>query len=443
MTILFCLHAVQKTNPERIAFLEAAQQTLGRDLRLAVFNESSTAESNILTVVNASDRGGKPGRAGAAERLKAKLKAEFGGRANWWLKEATDEGFLKFGDRDRAAQVFERKFNAFLSTMDEFQPSHVYLWNAFNSFHRVLRGWLEAKGIPTAFFHDGVIPGSLAFDFDGEMGESWVAREPQRLLDVPVSEAEMAKARAHLTWLIENNINRHPQKPGVDLEFALEEAGDLDKPLIVYAGQNDWHAGISPDGPRRPLHSPLYKSSFEAVADLDKAAGEMGAFVLYKPHPNDRDPYLFLRGGKFKNTLILQACDLNECLERAAVIVTIASQTCYVAAMRGKPVVMLGRNQFSGKGMGVDVSDRATLRAGLERAIQDHDAEQQFEAFARHLAQLDKTYLYDFQTLDDEYFQYKPSAFAEVLRAQAGGASASELIDMRLNAHTQSAAQAA
>jgi len=443
--ILFCLHADRAKTPERLQFLEAVQATLtaqNSPLKIIVFNESGWESSKYIQIQNASDWPALETR-DASRQLKTHLTKALGSKSGWWLKQATDEGVVKFGDRDRAAQIFLRKFLSFTQIFEQTDAKHVYLWNAFNSFHRVLRTLVERKGGTVSFFHDGVIPGSLSIDFDGEMGESWVAREPERLLSVPVTEGDLERAQTYLAALKASAVTRHAPNPGVDLKGALVAAGLNNKPLILYAGQNDWHAGIQPDSKARRHHSPLYATSTSALPDLDKAASALGAAVLFKPHPNDRDRLVFLKDGPLKQTLILKDCDMAEAMDMASVIVTIASQTCYGAAMMGKPVVMLGRNQITAKGMTLDLTSRSDLQSMLGKAMQSHDPAGQEQALIKHIAQLNAAYLYHFKQLPGEdpenesYFTQGPAEFAERLTAQASGAKADSLIASRLVTKSQ------
>jgi hypothetical protein len=335
------------------------------------------------------------------ETLKAHLIGEFGN-----TPETLERNTL------RHIQLTE----LFIKALDTHTPDHVFLWNQFNLLHRHFAHILKQRGIPNGFFHDGLLPGSITLDVDAEMGESWVARDPERFQNIPVSPEARARARAFLNAVQSDSMNRHVQVDKIDLNEMLKATKCHDRPIVFYAGQADWHAGLLPDGPTRVHHSPFFESSLAALTHLDKVAGELGFFVLFKPHPLSREKYTFLDADMYPNTLILSSVSLQSCLDVAAVVTTIASQTSYVALLAGKPVVMLGINQISGKGLTYDLASGADLGDLILTALQDPLAPDRADDLADHVARLERTYLFDFGTLDIPFYRRGPAAAAELVQ---------------------------
>ena len=240
------------------------------------------------------------------------------------------------------------------------------------------------------------------------MGGSWVSIRHDELNEIPITDAQLAAARDFLRMVTEKSLSRHKQVEKILVAEAIEAAGLGGRKMIFYAGQNDWHAGIQPDGERRLIHSPLYGSSLEPLHDLDRLAQQNDWVVVFKPHPLDRDKYSFLRADEFRNTLILASTDTNVCIDRCDVFMTIASQTCYTAALRGKPVVMLGKNQIVGKGITYDVESREILQEKILIALQDPLGSSRSVQLARHAAQLERAYLFDFGFLENKFYTRGP-----------------------------------
>ena len=429
-SILFSAVFGTANRPERVSFLENLQDRLGDRARVVLFNTSGEAHSR-LEVIDAA-RG-----LGSQADPEAWFESWIAENCPGIAREMTDHVRGEFGKGTghfrRGLGKLVRMLVTFEAVIARDPPGLVLLWNEFNAFHRCLAIALEREGIPYAFFHDGVLPGSVAIDVEGEMGESPLATDPKGFLSTPVTEGDLARAATFLDWLDGEEVNRHPQLEEVSVAEGLRQAGLRDRPLIFYAGQNDWHAGIKPRSPRRAFHSPFYPGSVEALEALDKAAGALGMAVLFKPHPLSRDRYAFLRADEFPNTLILSSTSMWAAIEESVMVATIASQVGYVSVMRDRPTVMLGRNQLTGKGMTYDLKRADGLEALLRRAYDDPLRSSRRDALVRHVAQLERAYLYDYGTLaealpeglfrEGSYYRKGPAEAAELLlRLIADGA---------------------
>ncbi|MBO3761559.1 hypothetical protein [Ciceribacter sp. L1K22] len=327
-----------------------------------------------------------------------------------------------------SAKRLARNVFAFVRIVEEHNPDYVFLWNQFNAFHSIVAAFLRKKDVKYGFFHDGVLPGSIAFDPDGEMGESWVSRRPDLFSRVAVSDHEVLRARDYLRLVRSNAQTRHSQRASIDVQEALRHAGFGGRPFILYAGQNDWHAGIKPDTRRRHIHSPHFTGSLEALYDLDKAAGALGAAIVYKPHPLHRERYSYLMSTEFRSSLILHSIDLNAVLARASVVATIASQVSYSALFIGKPVILLGKNQLVSKGLTYEITDPGNLVEDLTRAMEDPLFADREDQIVDHIAKLEKVYLFDFGTFSQPYFRRGPKAAARFMHLCASN-SPEEVVD--------------
>ncbi len=424
--IMLSAHFDLLKNPERIAFLERVQARLPRDIRLVAFNLSGHATATFPVVVGYEER--PKVFANVRERLRSLLIGLLANRGEALFEHAVSELSAMGGNFDRHIVGFIRRVERFVAAVERYRPVHCYLWNQFNAFHNVAEAYLRDQGVSVGFFHDGVLPGSIALDLDGEMGGSWVASQHEKLLSIPVSDADIESAERFLRTMAEKGASRHKQVQKVLVAEALEYAGLAGKKMIFYAGQNDWHAGILPESERRLIHSPLYGSSTAPLADLDRIAKQHDWAVIFKPHPLDRDKYAFLRAEEYERTLILGSTDTNVCIDACSVFATIASQTCYSAIMRGKPVVMLGKNQLAGKGLTYDVGDVSGLQDGILLAMEDPLGPERVRGMARHAAQLEKTYLFDYGLIENRFYKRGPAEFAALL-AYAIGRSPEDAIE--------------
>lgn len=429
-TVLFSAYFGNLKRPERLIFLERLQAELGNSTRLIAFNSGGSVNSK-LKVVNAT-RGLQSPLPNPMKTLSDWLKNKFPNSAGLLLSHVVGEARKGGGsvqDYSRICQLV-REFDLIL-TGDK--PDFVFLWNQFNSFHRIAIEMLKLHNVKYGFFHDGVLPGSVVFDLDGEMGESWVSRSPEMLDSVVVSETEIARAGQYLNDSIGETFLRHPQLEHVSLSQALSTKKLGRRPLIFFAGQNDWHAGTKPDSPERKFHSPIFADSSEALLVLDQVAGEIGAAVVFKPHPLSREHRkIFLKSASLANTLILSSTSINSCIEQASVVTTIASQTSYVALMCGKPVLMLGRNQLTGKKLTYDLQSREELATTIKIAIADPLKSSRKRNLAIHAAKLERAYLFNFGTLGNSFLRRGNPEIAKFIK-HCIDLSASEVIKLAVS----------
>lgn len=414
-TILFSAMFGTDGMLQRLNFLERVQQAFPEPVRFVAFNISGEANAG-LEVVNAMGRY-KPQVGDSLEYLQNLLEHLFADKARRLIDHIKGE-FSKNPKAYRAnAYKVIRMILEFKQTLELYKPDYVYLWNQFNAFHRILAELLKQRGIRHGFFHDGVLPGSIAFDVDGEMGGSWIARDPQKFMGVHVSSEDIKRANWFLEKLESRDISRYSQTDHISIPEALRNSGLNDRPVVFLAGQNDWHSGIKPRSRERLMHSHIFPGSAEALVAIDKVAGDIGVTILFKPHPGTKDKHTFLRQESLSNSLILSSVSMQSCLKAADLVATIASQTCYVALITGKPVMMLGKNQISGKGLTYDAAFEEEIAVLIKEGIEDPLKSNRRQMLARHVAQLERAYLFNYQTIDIDYYRRGPAEAGRYMQA--------------------------
>ena len=279
--------------------------------------------------------------------------------------------------------------------LDAQAPGFCILWHQFNPLHLVFAQCCAERGVPFCFAEYGMIPGTVRFDADGQMGESWIARDPQRFLRLPLAEGDMARARTTLETVRRLRLNRKSRASSPATLDMLDELGRGGAPLLFYAGQNDLGSGMVPrDDPRARLHSPWFAHTLEALETLARWAAAEGWHVLFKPHPMapaDQGEALCARLGCV--TRVTDA-DVADCILAARATATILSQTSYMALIHGRPCVLMGRNQLSGKGCVHEGADLEGLRRATVRAMTQGLTDAMRDAFETHAAQLLRHALY-------------------------------------------------
>lgn len=273
------------------------------------------------------------------------------------------------------------------------KPEQVLLWNEFHALHHIVRAVASKKGIKIKYMEFGSIPGTFALENMGQMGESYPARYYKEFRKKPVEKNELDYSREILNELRESKLNRNIQKQG-DMEL-LKKQIKKGRPVLFYAGQNDFESGIFPYTENsKKYHSPIFSSSDETAVYLAKLAKKNDWNLIYKPHPIMKS--LGNVGKKFpENVIVVNEYDINELIDFSDVVLTILSQTAYISLIRQKPTVMLGFNQLRGKGCTYEAFEREKIEEMITEAVKSGYTDTMKKEFELHVAQMLKYCLYD------------------------------------------------
>ena len=277
--------------------------------------------------------------------------------------------------------------------IEQLRPKGMFILGSVTGPHEILGHICEKKNIPVIYTHAGILPGTLAFDTRGEMGESLPALYPKDFLKLSVSANEKEKAKEVWRYLEKSRLNRKLQPQNKCIEYIMMKS-KKERPVIFYAGQNDVSSHMIPNtDSTKKYHSPIFSSSLEAAIYLADICRKNDWDFVYKPHP------MYVQEGIEdilpSNTIYVEAGDINDIVDNSNVVVTILSQTNYVALIRHKPVVMLGYNQIRGKGCTYEAFRKEEIESVMKEALEKGFTQEQQEAFLLHMTQILKYYLYD------------------------------------------------
>jgi len=276
------------------------------------------------------------------------------------------------------------------SMIELWKPKGFLLWNAFYAFHLIIRGVCREMDVPVRFMEFGNIPGTFMVEETGQMGESIPAREPDTLLQIPVSEEEYRKTEQLIRELKASGANRNVQPCNGKLETVKSRLLP-GRPVILYAGQNDNACGLQPYTENsRKYHSPIFKSSDEAAIYLAGVCAEERWNFIYKPHPMMME--VCHVGELPENTILVNEVNLNELIDLSDVVVTIVSTVSYIALIREKPVVMLGYTQLKGKRCTYEAFREEEIKERFQEALEKKSENGKRNAFIRHVYQMKVLY---------------------------------------------------
>lgn len=282
----------------------------------------------------------------------------------------------------------------FRGLFDAVKPGLVMIWNAFCGVNQIVEIICAEKGIPVCYMEFGVLPGTFAVESMGQMGESFPCREASRFRRMEVSPEELFHAGKLREYFFTTGLNRKAQPQGFQLEKVRERLRP-GRPTILYAGQNDLDSGLYPYTENsRARHSPIFATSDQAAVELAKLAAKNEWNLIYKPHPAMRG--YGASEEDFPGTVIfLESANINDVIDLSDLVVTILSQTAYVSLIRKKPTLLLGYNQLRGKGCAYEAYEAGDIEPRIKAALERGYTEEQDADFIKHIAQLEKYYLYN------------------------------------------------
>ncbi len=275
----------------------------------------------------------------------------------------------------------------------KIKPKCFMIWNAFQAYHAVAAYIGRLYGIPVIHGEFGVLPGTYTFDTMGEMGKSAVACYAKEFKRLPVSKEEYVRAGEIWAYIRESGMNRRHQRNGY-MDRVIQKL-DNGKATVFIAGQNDETSGMHPyTEDTKEYHSPVFSSSLLSVIEIGKIAEKNNWNVIYKPHPyatfSEKDRSLIP-----ENVILAEGIGINYLISLSDIVVTIVSQTSYMALLHEKPVLMIGYIQLRDKGCTYQAFTKDAIEPELKKAITYGFTDGQKKAFQMHIAQLVKYYLYD------------------------------------------------
>ncbi|MDE5698861.1 MAG: hypothetical protein K2I96_15890 [Lachnospiraceae bacterium] len=282
--------------------------------------------------------------------------------------------------------------------LDIIKPKVVVLWLEFYAFHEIFLNICKERNIKVYFFEFGVLPGTYTFETMGQMGESIPAINHVEFLNLEVDMDDIIHAQNVLEYLCKNKVTRWKQPVNEVNEInALKKKLIAGRPIILFAGQNDYESGIRPYGEfARKYHSPVFDSSDKAAVYLAKLAEKNNWNIIYKPHPAVINFAFQKREYDIPdNVIMVDQLDINDLIDMADVLVTIVSQMGYMSLIRGKATVMLGYTQLRGKLCTYEAFTQSVIDETINDALKYGMTEEQRTYFVQHIAQIIKYYVYD------------------------------------------------
>lgn len=250
------------------------------------------------------------------------------------------------------------------------RPEASLLWGNTSPLSHILRRALDDCARPTWHIERGFYPDTLMLECQGHAGQSDVHASFALSHAVDEAAGDASAFHALRDYVLHRAAGKYPQPAPAPEAELRQSAGVSSERLVLFLGQWDTLAGLVPsDSSERRRHSPAFGSTADALAAVASAARALGECrVVLKPHPNAP-----LRAADVPPDVpVWHDVNLHSAIRAADVVVGQVSTSIFDALLFDKPLVSLGRNLLSGRGVTYDCFTRdgveATLGAALARA---------------------------------------------------------------------------
>lgn len=323
-----------------------------------------------------------------------------------------DRGFIRQNVTLYEASVKAKKMNPYISesfaeyivlmayryytaAFSLLKPKKVFIFNYFFYLHQIIDYAAKEQKITVMYWEFGQLPGTLIFDEEGLIGESYPAREYDSFLQLPVSNEDIELAESVCDYMRNHNKLRHAITGDSETNSIIEELKGIKRPIILYAGGFPENSGVFPTSDHsKEAFLPSFLSDDDAVEFLSLLAETNNWEVIYKQHPLDKHRV----DNSSKHVHVLRDGNIMTLIDHSDLLITVASSVAYSALFKEKPVLIIGYFELRGKKCTYESYDKETLEQTIKVALDKGMTEDMKKMFKRHIAQMTKYYLYDDST---------------------------------------------
>lgn len=315
----------------------------------------------------------------------------------WVIQDGIIAAVEEYRCTKRVAYAIVNLIYLYLSeALDFYRPDLTICICTTGLVGKVLANLCTLKKIPICDLEWGVLPGTIAFDFQGHMGESWVSVNNKYFNALPLSRDDLQQAEHYLTISNSKDLSRNQQQQLSQNDYdhiqALKQEG---KKIILYMESNNAGSGNTySDEERSKQHAPFYrddKKAYKSLIEVCKTHRDW--HIIYKPHPIS-----LTRGLQteidFYCTTVLYTGGLEEVLPLSDLSITLLSQSAYISLLNKVPTLLLGNIQLNGSGAAYTINSPDALEKIISTALINGYTAAQQHYFKEHVARVLKYYVY-------------------------------------------------
>ncbi len=299
------------------------------------------------------------------------------------------------------SSILLQKYAAYMEQIiKEEVPSLVIMWCQFIPRHIILKGICDDKGVPCMYTHLGLLPGTIEFETGGQVAESLVATNATEFEKLHINEDDLLKTQNYIESVKLEEKTRKAQIAQRSLSEIEALCRRENRKIVFFAGNNDYYSGFWPSWiPNSKIHSPLFLNTLDALSYLEELAVKHNWQIIFKPHPNIEKRHQKFELITGERVYFATGANIFECIKVSDLVSTISSTVSYLTVMCEKPLLMLGNNQLTQKGIAYEGETRDEIESNAVIAINEKVNNEMLLNGKNHIARLLKYYVFSF---DDE-----------------------------------------
>jgi len=220
------------------------------------------------------------------------------------------------------------------------QPDVVIVWNGLLSKYAVYAMAAKQLHIPIYYAEKGMLPNSWYVDPKGINALSTIA---EKIIDFEIAKSDIDNWKLKFNKINEEGDSAWEQPERKEINVIKKDLGtNANQKIVFFPGQVDSDSNIV-------LFSENFRNCLEALKWLVEGLPREEYFILAKPHPKgglSEEDFKKIIGDKGR---ALPEINVIDAIELADCIVSINSTVTFEAAIRAKPVLLLGRGVLSNK----------------------------------------------------------------------------------------------
>lgn len=279
------------------------------------------------------------------------------------------------------------------------KPSKVLIWSGWERQSCIAAKLAQTMEIPFGYMEHGWIPGTVQFDKHWIDKKNKFSQDPEIDLGLENRGLMLRQIKEHI---IRNKTDTGKYRKTEYDKRSLQRI-DRTKKTIFFAGMDDYGLGINSD-------SDYWKQNVMSIFPSTDAAALFVAQIcrknrwnfVFKPHPNSASQCTV---DKVDSSVIrINYTEIDELIQLADVVISIASKVEYKVLIYGKPLLKLGHITLYKEGCCYEIQDKSQIEPQLKLALKVGMTKGQSQTFESHIAQLLTYHLWD--DLTDRELRY-------------------------------------
>lgn len=340
-------------------------------------------------------------------------------RREIWVRRVEQLSLQGDGSSPEELVAILERFSAYV--LERFNPDVILGWNTLCPHSGILCEIAKARGCKVYLLERAFLNNTWFLEKGGLVGHSEIVDRSFEELTGRDPDGFWEIGRSYLDTRPFDAMSRYVQNKNERFQELLAGKGSSGRPLIGFFPPDDLSLGFAPAGIEdQRKHIPSHDSSLDAAIALAQAAPDCD--VVFKPHPSFRELDLPSQVG---DNLFVIDHDYREVMAASDVVASTGSGLIVAAMAQGKPVLQLGRDQFSFKGITYDAQEE--IRPALDAALQKVGLEERLRRFQTFIGYALSSYLVSSPSADVS-FRRPVDAVRAVMRDCFGDLSPSDSI---------------